>query len=320
MRYIYNSFFTKFFLNSLKNTKFFKNINNILNNDKKSLLLNYPFLHNLNLSRDTDYNTHINTNYIENGEGENIFIIVNKINSYNNVVYIHAPWSNYIPLSYANLTSLKNCSLKKIKKINFFNFNLIKEDININCDYFINNTFYKVQTSYKTFFKKFYNFNVLFFAKTEFYKAKYIFKNSNFFKINYNPTDMASNLNSFKLLNFFIRKNKIFNKGRYSRNRQLYRTGVYWCILLNVICVYGLYYYFYRFTFNFGYLYIYFFIFILSIFGSRLIKYRFYNIKNIFKEVIWFIDFYFGICVKFFKKMPYKKYKIIFKKFFFKNV
>jgi hypothetical protein len=25
----------------------------------------------------------------------------------------------------------------------------------------------------------------------------------------------------------FIRKNKIFNKGRYSRNRQLYRSGVY---------------------------------------------------------------------------------------------
>ena len=29
---------------------------------------------------------------------------------------------------------------------------------------------------------------------------------------------------------FFIRKNRIFNKGRYSRNRQTYRTGVYWCL------------------------------------------------------------------------------------------
>ncbi len=25
----------------------------------------------------------------------------------------------------------------------------------------------------------------------------------------------------------FLRKNKVFNKGRYSRNRQTYRTGVY---------------------------------------------------------------------------------------------
>jgi hypothetical protein len=29
---------------------------------------------------------------------------------------------------------------------------------------------------------------------------------------------------------FYIRKNRIFNKGRYSRNRQTYRTGVYWCL------------------------------------------------------------------------------------------
>jgi hypothetical protein len=29
---------------------------------------------------------------------------------------------------------------------------------------------------------------------------------------------------------FFLRKVKIFNKGRYSRNRQNYRTGVYLCL------------------------------------------------------------------------------------------
>jgi hypothetical protein len=37
-----------------------------------------------------------------------------------------------------------------------------------------------------------------------------------------------SNLTDYKLQ--FLRKNKIFNKSRYSRNRQLYRTGVYWCL------------------------------------------------------------------------------------------
>jgi hypothetical protein len=50
-----------------------------------------------------------------------------------------------------------------------------------------------------------------------------------------------------------IRKFKVFNKGRYSRTRQLYRTGVYWCLLLNIILVVGLYFWFYRFMFNFGY-------------------------------------------------------------------
>jgi hypothetical protein len=34
---------------------------------------------------------------------------------------------------------------------------------------------------------------------------------------------------SKKPLFFFLRKSKLFNKGRYSRNRQTYRTGAYWC-------------------------------------------------------------------------------------------
>ena len=35
-------------------------------------------------------------------------------------------------------------------------------------------------------------------------------------------------VNRYKL--YFLRKNRIFNKSRYSRNRQLYRTGVFWCL------------------------------------------------------------------------------------------
>jgi len=50
-----------------------------------------------------------------------------------------------------------------------------------------------------------------------------------------------------------LRKTKSFNKSRYSRNRQYYRTGVYWCLWLNVILVTGLYYAYYRFTLKFGY-------------------------------------------------------------------
>lgn len=43
---------------------------------------------------------------------------------------------------------------------------------------------------------------------------------SNFFKyVN------LSNLNAYNIL--YLRKSKVFNKGRYSRNRQYYRTGVY---------------------------------------------------------------------------------------------
>lgn len=57
--------------------------------------------------------------------------------------------------------------------------------------------------------------------------------------------------NTYNML--FLRKTKIFNKGRYSRNRQFYRTGVYWCLYLSIILFTGLYYWFYHFIINFGF-------------------------------------------------------------------
>lgn len=83
---------------------------------------------------------------------------------------------------------------------------------------------------------------------------------------------------------FYLRSSRHFNKGRYSRNRQLYRTGVYWCIWLNVVIVYGLYYYFYRVVFSFGYLWLPLNILMLSVFSSRLYKYRYYSISQLIVE------------------------------------
>lgn len=53
---------------------------------------------------------------------------------------------------------------------------------------------------------------------------------------------------------YFLRKSKSFNKGRYSRNRQVYRTGVYMCFYVNVVALYLLWFYFYKFKFKFTYL------------------------------------------------------------------
>ena len=101
----------------------------------------------------------------------------------------------------------------------------------------------------------------------------------------------------------YLRKNKIFNKGRYSRNRQLYRTGVYWCLWVNIILIYSLYFLFYRFSFNFGYIWFGLFVFIYSTIFSRILKYNFINVKSILKElknlIIWlgYINkfFYFSV-------------------------
>jgi hypothetical protein len=50
------------------------------------------------------------------------------------------------------------------------------------------------------------------------------------FLIRFSPTTIVKYLSTFDLNSYqilYLRKNKIFNKGRYSRNRQFYRTGVY---------------------------------------------------------------------------------------------
>lgn len=83
----------------------------------------------------------------------------------------------------------------------------------------------------------------------------------------------------------FLRKNKIFNKGRYSRNRQLYRTGVYWCIWLSVFLGYCLYFSFYRFTFNFGYQWWLIFGFLFLFINQKMFKYNYYNLKILSLEL-----------------------------------
>lgn len=89
----------------------------------------------------------------------------------------------------------------------------------------------------------------------------------------------------------YLRAARHFNKGRYSRNRQIYRTGVYWCIWLNVVIVYALHYYFYRVVFSFGYLWLPLALMILVMFSSRLYKYRYYDINQILVEFKEFNNF-----------------------------
>lgn len=103
--------------------------------------------------------------------------------------------------------------------------------------------------------------------------------------VKFKPSSFVKLINSENYTIFFIRKNKIFNKGRYSRNRQLYRTGVYWCIWLSVFFGYCLYFSFYRFTLNFGYQWWLVFSFLFLFINQKMWKYHFYNLFVIFGEL-----------------------------------
>lgn len=179
--------------------------------------------------------------------------------------------------------------------------NVRKTNFKINNVNIVKSNFTKILEKYRKFYFQFKFENEFssfievfsFFLKKEKMSVELYFDTfyKKMYPIKYKPTDVSQYLHlSGKVVSMFLRKNKIFNKGRYSRNRQLYRTGVYWCLILNILNVFGLYYYFYRFVFNFGYFYIPLLLLILSIFGGRLVKYRFYNPMVVLNEFKLFFN------------------------------
>lgn len=146
-------------------------------------------------------------------------------------------------------------------------------------------------------------------------------KINNLFPYRYSDSSLNKFINLSKIDNFiffFLRKSKIFNKGRYSRNRQTYRTGFYWCLWLNIFVVYGLHFVFYRFTFTFGYLWVFLFIFFGSFIFSRALKYNLITFNSIISEVVEFFNFlkfFFIFFLVFFKKLLLS-FLVFFKKLF----
>lgn len=179
---------------------------------------------------------------------------------------------------------------------------LFKEEIfKIQCKY---NNLYKPYNIFRYWDKKFlenlkYRNSFYIYAILEpFWKSKLLKR----FTIRFRDTSTNKYIDLSNLLNYklqFLRKNKIFNKSRYSRNRQLYRTGVYWCLWLNIILVYVLYFYFYRFSFTFGYLWVVMSLFVISFIFGRVLQNRLYtveNLKNEFKYNIgWFMALFINL-------------------------
>lgn len=128
--------------------------------------------------------------------------------------------------------------------------------------------------------------NVRFFFKVS---EKWVLRLKAKFPVKFGVSNITKNIKYKSLKKFivyYIRKNKVFNKSRYSRNRQLYRTGFYWCLWLNIMVVYGLYFFFYRFSFSFGYLGLGLIVLALSFVFARACQSKFYNPKNLWLEFL----------------------------------
>jgi hypothetical protein len=124
-----------------------------------------------------------------------------------------------------------------------------------------NSTTTNLRSKYKNLSKFFihnnnYTYNGFFYYNWVLNFIKNSISSKNNFFVKYTNTNVVKFINTYSLNSFdilFLRKSKVFNKGRYSRNRQFYRTGVYWCLYLSIILFTGLYYWFYHFIINFGF-------------------------------------------------------------------
>ena len=241
---------------------------------------------------------------------QNWFILLNKFSSLN---------QNKLILN--KNESLKNDFYAFAKNVNFFKKNVSKNNtsvfdlyLNFKLGYFsifYNNLVIFDLSSFKldkvgkklfvNFFKNFKNFRSNFYLKS-FVKSESI---SNL-TLNFFSTFEEKNLNKNNL-NFntamLLRKTKIFNKGRYSRNRQIYRTGVYLCLWINIIAIVVIYFLFYRFLFNFGYLWWLFFIGLSLFFFSRFFKYDFFNINTLYFNFNFFLNWLNTLFLNFFKNL-----------------
>lgn len=228
---------------------------------------------------------------------KNFYKFTNLINNNNKKFYI---------LYYAylnNFNFILNIYLLVLLKYKYLNNDIFLIKNNFNIYVYDNITFlkFKYQNILNLNFSYFYRKNFNIFSN----KIKF-FITLNYF-IKFSVVDFFKYLNNKALNNLnilFLRKNKVFNKGRYSRNRQYYRTGVYWCLYVNIIAVVGLYFWFYRFNMNFGYLWWIMYIFIFSIFFSRANSLNILNVKllynQIFASFIWFYNIIFNFFSFFF--------------------
>lgn len=177
-----------------------------------------------------------------------------------------------------------------LKTKNVFYININNNILKKKNFFFLNNNSFKKYTLFNFFdFKNkfiYYNINYI--------NSIVLPKNNNNFKSN--STSIYKNIDLLNIKNInlqYLRKNKVYNKGRYSRCRQNYRTGVYMCMYLSIVSIFGLYYWFFKFSFNFSYLWWFFIFFISSFFLPKIIKYRLYSINVLKIKTFDFFNWFF---------------------------
>ena len=201
-----------------------------------------------------------------------------------------------INLITAQLASFNTDSLRFTNKLNIFwrkfrNLKRPKTEENFN-EYFLSSWKKKLSIYEKLNFFELQNSMYLVCLKSDTFLRTFITVNKQLLtapKLSSSSISKFFNVSNTHSFEFqYLRKNKVYNKGRYSRCRQNYRTGVYMCMYLSVVSIFGLYYWFYKFSFNFTYLWWLFIAFVGSFFLPKIIKYRLYEPTTLLNKLFDF--------------------------------
>lgn len=71
---------------------------------------------------------------------------------------------------------------------------------------------------------------------------------------------------------FFLRKVKIFNKSRYSRNRQNTRVAFYFSLIINILVIFAVFSLYYKILFKLSILWWFFYVFLFSFIFSSFLR------------------------------------------------
>ena len=210
-------------------TPFFYNlINNLLNKKDSPILVNKLLNRNLN-NKGKAFNVlycNLSSNLSHN---LTYYFLLKKIILHNNSKKFPSVEIFYFILSYVLVYASRFENVKLVCHNNFFSFQQINKAINMNSIVDRNQSM-RSKLQGHIISKLSFNFNKF---KDSYKKIISLpkVKLTNLYKniiIKFNSTSIDRLLNTSQFYNIlFIRNFKAFNKGRYSRNRQYYRTGVY---------------------------------------------------------------------------------------------
>lgn len=250
----------------------------------KSLITNFnkkELLSNQNLNTSLNFKNLYNEYKFFNKENASVNLCQNILINYNNSKILNGYC--YFGNFYLNaLQKNINLGLNSKLNLNYLNNQFKLSSLNIK--------FNKYKTNYAQLIKtSISNITINLVIANE-----SVLNNVKKWVIKYSPSNFMKYINLSNFQNYtilFLRKNKVFNKGRYSRNRQYYRTGVYWCLYINIVAVIGIHFWFYKLTMNFGYLWWMLYAFIVSFILPKVLKYRLYNVctlsNNLISNFVW---------------------------------